>query len=79
MYLTLTLTPTLTLTLALTLTPHPQPDPSPGIEQEIGHSPLEIPENDAHSPELIALCRGLLNKKPQLRLRIKERRRDPSP
>ena len=49
------------------------------LMQEIGHSPLEIPENDAHSPELIALCRGLLNKKPQLRLRIKDLRRDPHP
>ena len=44
--------------------------------QEIGHSPLEIPEDDTHSAELIELCRGLLNKKPQLRLRIKDLRRD---
>ena len=46
------------------------------LVQEIGHSPLEIPEDDAHSAELIELCRGLLNKKPQLRRRIKDLRRD---
>jgi [calcium/calmodulin-dependent protein kinase] kinase len=46
------------------------------LMQEIGHSPLDIPENDTHSAELIELCRGLLNKKPQLRMRIKDLRRN---
>lgn len=47
------------------------------LMQKIANEEVGFPEDATHSPELLALLRGLLDRIPKQRLRIRDLRRDP--
>ena len=51
-------------------------DHVPGLLQVIANDEVEYPTDEAHSPSLLALLGGMLERKPKMRLRLRDIRRD---
>jgi serine/threonine protein kinase len=51
-------------------------DHIPGLMEAIANDDVAWPDDSEHSPSLVALLKGLLDRRPKMRLRIKELRRD---